>query len=129
VKIDFLTEKDVLQIHQDQINLYGGASGLIDLGSLKSSIAQPQATFGGTYLHQDVFHMAAAYLFHICENHSFVDGNKRAAAVSSLVFLDFNGYELTASETDFENLVWDVARKTIGKDQVRIFLKKHAKLK
>lgn len=101
--------------------------GVRDIGLLQSAIAQPSATFGGKYLHQNIQHMAAAYLFHICENHPFHDGNKRAAAVACLVFLDLNGYELTAPEDEFEKLVWDVAQNKIDKDQVQTFIQKHAR--
>jgi death on curing protein len=127
VSIDFLTVQDVLQIQEDQVRLYGGATGLRDLGMLQSAVAQPEATYGGNYLHQDIFHMAAAYLFHICGNHPFVDGNKRTAAAACLVFLDLNGYDLTASENDFEQLVWDVANGKLDKDQIRTFIQKHSK--
>jgi death-on-curing protein len=127
VSIDFLTVQDVLQIQEDQLRLYGGAQGLRDLGMLQSAVAQPEATFGGNYLHRDIFHMAAAYLFHLCGNHPFVDGNKRTAAAACLVFLDLNGYDLTASENDFEQLVWDVANGKLDKDQIRTFIQKHSK--
>ncbi len=91
MKPDFLTVEDVLGIHAEQIATYGGESGLRDLGLLESAVAQPQATFGGEYLHHGLFPMAAAYLFHIAQNHPFLDGNKRAGLVAALVFLKING--------------------------------------
>ena len=66
---------------------YGGLPGLRDEGLLESAVAQAVATFGGEYLHNDIFQMAAAYLFHIVQNHPFVDGNKRAGAAAAVVFL------------------------------------------
>ena len=76
----FLTKEYVTAIHADQINKYGGGQGLRDVGLLESALAQPRATFGGEWLHPTLFDMAAAYLFHLVENHPFLDGNKRVGA-------------------------------------------------
>lgn len=87
----FLAMDDVLIIHEQQLERHGGQDGARDLGLLQSAVAMPQASFGGEYLHGDLFEMAAAYAFHICENHPFFDGNKRTALAAALVFLDVNG--------------------------------------
>ena len=99
-KLTFLNLGEVLEIHRDQIVRYGGLPGLRDLDLLKSAVAMSQATFDGTFLHTDIFEMAAAYLFHIVGNHPFLDGNKRVGAVACLVFLELNGYEFTAPEKE-----------------------------
>ena len=101
----FLTLGEILEIHQDQINRYGGASGIRDIGLLQSAIAMPSASFGGQFLHSDLFEMAAAYLFHISQNHPFVDGNKRTGAVAAIVFLALNDIELDADDDE----LWDDA--------------------
>ena len=101
---DFLQVSDVLLLHSDQIDLYGGEHGLRDAGLLESAVAQPQAAAGGAYLHSDVFEMAAAYLFHIVQNHPFLDGNKRTGAVAALVFLDLNGIEIDAPKGSLYDL-------------------------
>ena len=62
---DFLTLEDINDIHENQINLYGGSKGLRDNGLLQSALSMPMASFGGSFLHQDIFEMAAAYLHHI----------------------------------------------------------------
>lgn len=90
----FLTVDEVLLIQQNQITLYGGAAGLRDRGMLEAAVAQPQATYGGEYLHPSLASMAAAYLFHLVENHPFVDGNKRAGLAASIVFLNLNDIDL-----------------------------------
>jgi len=82
----FLKLQRVLQIHESQIESFGGSSGIRDLGLLKSALAMPQASFGGTYLHADLYEMAAAYLFHIVSNHPFLDGNKRTGTAVALFF-------------------------------------------
>ena len=75
--LEFLTLDDVLELDSGQIATYGGSDGLRSAELLQSAIAQPEATFGGKYLHGDVFEMAAAYLFHLVQNHPFIDSNKR----------------------------------------------------
>ncbi len=87
----FLIVEDVLEIHEMQLERYGGGDGLRDQGLLESAVAQPQATFGGEFVHDGLLSMAAAYLFHIVSNHPFLDGNKRAGLLAALVFLDLNG--------------------------------------
>lgn len=91
---DFLTLDDVLLIHEEGLARYGGADGVRDAGALESAVAMPQATFGGNFVHDDLFVMAAAYAFHIAQNQPFVDGNKRTGLGAALVFLDLNGIEI-----------------------------------
>ena len=69
----FLTVDEVIEIHQEQIERYGGAQGIRDLAALESAVAAPQATFDGALLHSTIPEMAAD-LFHIIQNHPFVDG-------------------------------------------------------
>jgi len=88
----FLSVEDVLALHGDQLRLFGGSAGVRDRGALESAVATPGATFDGEFLHEDLFHMAAAYAFHIAENQPFVDGNKRTGLNAALVFLDVNGW-------------------------------------
>ena len=88
---DFLSLAEILEIHQDQIERYGGKAGIRDVGLLKSALAMPEAGFSDRYLHSDLFEMALAYFFHIIQNHPFVDGNKRTEAVAALVYLSLNG--------------------------------------
>jgi death on curing protein len=88
----FLTVADVLALHDDQLRLFGGSAGVRDAGALESAVATPASTFDQEFLHEDLFHMAAAYAFHIAENQPFVDGNKRTGLNAALVFLDINGW-------------------------------------
>ena len=119
----FLTLAEVMEIHQDQICRYGGSLGVRDAGLLQSAVAMPAAAFSGKYLHSDLHEMAAAYLFHLVQNHPFVDGNKRVGAVAAAVFLAVNDLELRASEDDYEQLVMSVARGEIGKSTVAEFFR------
>jgi death on curing protein len=89
---DFLDLEDMLHIHDRQLAKFGGAAGLRDQDLLESALAMPRASFGGEFVHEDLFAMAAAYAFHIAENQPFVDGNKRTGLVAALAFLKLNGY-------------------------------------
>ena len=124
---DFLSVDDVLALHADQVALYGGEPAVRDLGLLESAVAQPRATFGGQLLHQDIFEMAAAYLFHIVQNHPFLDGNKRTGAIAALVFLDLDGIEIDAPKGSIYDLTMSVAKGETGKGQIAEFFRKMAR--
>lgn len=119
-----LSLTEVLEIHRDQLARYGGESGIRDIGLLKSALGMPAATYGGEFLHTDVYEMAAAYLFHLVKNHPFVDGNKRVGALAALVFLALNGYDFDAPEDDFAEMVLAVARGEIDKAEVAVFIRR-----
>ena len=114
----FLTLVEVLSVLQDQITRYGGEFGIRDLNLLSSAIAVPRASFGGQTLHADLFEMAAAYAFHICQNHPFLDGNKRVALASALIFLDLNGVHLSDPSGRLYTLMMNVAQGEAGKAQI-----------
>ena len=119
----FLTTQQVMAIHAHQVNTYGGSHGLRDQGLLESAVAAPAATFGGQLLHSDIFEMAAAYLYGICKNHAFVDGNKRTAAVAAMYFLHQNGVEVEPRPDEYERLVLGVAEGRVDKADVAAFLR------
>jgi death on curing protein len=96
------------------------------MGLLDSAVAMPRATFGGQYLHKDLYEMSAAYLFHIIQNHPFHDGNKRTGVVAALVFLEINGVSVRRDQAGLERLVWDAAQGTADKDAVTAFFRSHA---
>ena len=118
-----LTLEEVVAIHRDQAERYGGSVGVRDWGLLKSAVAMPAAMFGGQYLHTDLCEMAAAYLFHIVQNHPFIDGNKRVGAVAADVFLALNNTTLVAGEDDYAELVLAVARGEVSKSAVAEFFR------
>lgn len=128
MKYVFLTLDEVLEIHRDQIERYGGALGIRDVSLLQSALAMPKSSFYGQYLHEDVFAMAAAYLFHIVRNHPFVDGNKRVGAVAAIVFLVLNGVNFDADEETFEAIVRAVAEGKADKPEVTEFFRRQAPL-
>ena len=125
--VEFLHIDEVLAVHRDQIERYGGQMGVRDVGLLESAVAMPRASFGGEMLHQDIFQMAAAYLFHIVQNHPFLDGNKRTGAVAAIVFLTLNDIELEGNEEGLEAITLAVAQGKAGKDEVAEFFRKIAR--
>ena len=127
--IQFLTLSEVLLILEDQIRNYGGKYGVIDINLLSSALYMPESSFDGKYLHKTIPAMAAAYTFHICQNHPFIDGNKRVALASSLVFLDINGYELNCKNEILFNEIMDVAKGEIKKEELIKFYEKHSRRK
>jgi death-on-curing protein len=121
----FLTVDDIIESHQNQIDTYGGSHGIRDIGLLESAIAQPEASFGGQYLHADIFEMAAAYLFHLVMNHPFVDGNKRVGLETALIFLEINNENLNASDEELVDLVLKTTAGQVGKREIAEFFRSH----
>jgi death-on-curing protein len=108
----FLSVDDVLELHSDQLRLFGGSAGLRDGNALESAVATAATTYEGALLHDDLFHMAAAYAFHLAENQPFLDGNKRTALNAALVFLDINGWPISdPDERLYEAMISISARK------------------
>jgi death-on-curing protein len=114
----FLSLDEVLDIHQQQIERYGGSSGLRDAAGLESAIGTPQATIGGEFLHTSIPAMAAAYPFHLCQNHAFIDGNKRVGGNAAITFLLMNGWEPTFGADELVDLVLSVASGVLGKPRL-----------
>lgn len=124
MSIYFLTLEDVLEIHTDQLNRYGGKPGIRDKNLLLSAIATPLSTFDGQYLHNTLHDKAASYLFHICQNHPFIDGNKRAALVSALMFLAMNDLSIDYNENALETLTRSVAEGQAKTPEISVFFTK-----
>jgi death on curing protein len=125
-KIRFLTMSEIMVIYEDQIRRYGGKYGVRDISLLSSALALPESTYDGKYLHENIPEMACAYAFHISENHPFIDGNKRTALASALVFLDINEYELICSEEEIYETMMLVAEGEYKKEQLREFFIKYS---
>ena len=122
MKLRFLGLEEILALHADQIERYGGGAGVRDLGLLESAVAAPESSFAGGYLHGSSPEMAAAYLFHLAQNHTFVDGNKRVAAAAMIMFVYLNDHDLECDEDELVNLTLGVATGKTTKADVAVFL-------
>ncbi|MBU4174417.1 MAG: type II toxin-antitoxin system death-on-curing family toxin [Actinobacteria bacterium] len=123
----FLSIENVISIHARMISEFGGMPGVADQGLLESAVSMPTAGFAGKFLHESLPAMAAAYLFHVCKNHPFFDGNKRVAVVAAEIFLNVNGMRLDVSNEELKQLCLGVAVGEISKDETITFFEKHAK--
>ena len=126
--IKFLTLSEVLLILEDQIKNYGGTYGIRDINLLSSAIYMPQSSYDSKYLHETTPAMAAAYAYHICQNHPFPDGNKRVALASSLIFLDINEYAFICKEETLYDIIMQVAKGEMKKEELIKFYEKHSKM-
>jgi death on curing protein len=112
-----LTVDIVKEIHKAVIDEFGGLPGVRDEALLSSAIAAPQATLGGQSPYADVVEIAAAYLYYLCRNHAFNDGNKRVAMASAIVFSRLNGLRLAPDSPEWETLMLDVASSRLDREQ------------
>jgi death-on-curing protein len=122
----FLDLEQVMRIHASMIEQYGGIDGTREVGLLQAAVAMPQMTYGGAFLYADVFEMAAAYLYHIVQNHPFLDGNKRTGAAAAIVFLAINDIEIEADEDGLVDLTLSVAQGQVGKREIADFFRARA---
>jgi death-on-curing protein len=111
-----LNEEIVREIHRDVLAAFGGLDGVRDAGLLESAVAAPQASFGGESPFADVIEVAAAYLFYLCRNHPFIDGNKRTAMTAAIVFLRLNGFKPAKDSEAWEALVLEVAASKLDRE-------------
>jgi death-on-curing protein len=121
-EIYFLTVEDVIRLHDSSIEREGGNPGVKDPVYLESAVVLPQQRVFGQYLHQSIEAMAAAYMFHICQNHPFQDGNKRTALQAAETFLNMNGKEMTLTNEQAFQLLIGVASGDIDKQRLTAFI-------
>ena len=123
-----LSVEIVREIHGEVLRAFGGAAGVRDAALLQAAVAAPRASFGGESVFTDLIEVAAAYLFYLCRNHPFVDGNKRTAMTAAIVFLRLNGIEPAKDGKAWEALMLDVASSKLDREgttrQLRALLRR-----
>lgn len=122
-EILFITLDEARNIHEVQINIYGGLHGIRDEGLLDSAINAPQSSFEGNYLYSDIYHMASAYMHFIIKNHAFLDGNKRTGSAVALVFLKLNKITLTLAENELFECTLKVATSKLSLEDLAKYFK------
>ena len=123
----FVPKKIVIDFHERLIQLYGGTPGIRDYNLLESALEQPKVTYDGELLHQTVFEISAAYGFYLCNNHPFIDGNKRIALVIMDTFLQKNGYEITSSEKETYKIIIMLSNGELSKNDLASWLKNNTR--
>ncbi len=123
--MEFISVDDIIQAHDELLQLTGGMAGLRDLGALESATAQPMMTFGGQDLYPSLEEKAAALAFSLKSNHPFVDGNKRVGHAAAATFLRLNGYRIVADVDDQEAMILAVASGQATRDDLLDWLRKH----
>ena len=127
VETTFLTVDVILSIHHRLIAEFGGGDGIRDHGLLEAAAAMPRQRFDGTYLHSTLAEQAAAYLYHLCCNHAFIDGNKRTALATAEFFLLLNDRQLIANNEELYEITMGVAKGTVDKRALTDFFRSHVK--
>ena len=122
----FLTVDEVVALHDLQLRSFGGLAGVRDAGLLASAVAMRQAGFGEHFAHPDVFEMAAAYLFHLVQDHPFVDGNKRVGFHAAYTFLRLNGVRLVMPQGEAYDLVIATAEGRATKQDIAAAFREYA---
>jgi death-on-curing protein len=122
----YLTVREILEIN---VEVMGGSHTLRDLGLLESAVARPQASAFGADAYPDLASKAAALLHSLVLNHAFVDGNKRTAVLSTLVFLDLNGYVVRWDQHEALDFVLRLATHQVELEDAVTFLRSRMHLK
>ncbi|QDU63880.1 Toxin Doc [Planctomycetes bacterium Pan216] len=122
----FLTRDEALLLHGLAVAEFGGDPGIRDEALLDSALAQPRSTFGGKWLHEHPFEMAAAYAFHLARNHPFIDGNKRIAWLAMRAFLLREGYQLRPGDERAVRTVLGAATGVHDKGHLAPWIERHA---
>lgn len=117
-----LDDNTILQIHDEQVELYGGQLGIRDFNLFQSECNMPYQTFYGQDLFPDLYDKAVRYLFGFATNQVFLDGNKRTAAMVTLVFLALNDVELDITDLDLYDLCMQVTNKQVEEPTVKEYL-------
>jgi death-on-curing protein len=123
----YLSEGQVIRLHERQIHSFGGSMGLRDGGGLDAALARPQMTFGGEDLYPDLADKAAALLHSLVMNHPFLDGNKRVGAMAAEFFLGINGVELTAPDHELIELTLATARGEMSAEAIAIWFRQRTR--
>ncbi|OGF52874.1 MAG: hypothetical protein A2Z21_04240 [Candidatus Fraserbacteria bacterium RBG_16_55_9] len=126
MSFEYLREPDVLIAHHTAITLFGGSSGVRDRKALDSCLKQPEQQFSGQDLYPDLWAKAAAYAYFICQNHPFVDGNKRTAAIAANTFLALNGYRLSPPAGEIERMFLKIATGKVKIEEIAVWMKESA---
>jgi death on curing protein len=112
----WLTRQIVIAIHDEQLAIHGGASGLRDAGMLESALDRPKNKW--SYENAEIAELAAAYAFGIARNHPFVDGNKRTSLLALYTFLGVNGVDFDVPEAEAATMILSLAAGEVSEESL-----------
>jgi death on curing protein len=118
----WIDERDALMLHDRLLALHGGKAGVREEELLRCALARPQQHFAYAEA-ADIIDMAMVYTVGIVRNHPFIDGNKRTGFVVGILFLELNGFRVTASEEDAAQAVLSLAAGTLDETSYTAFLR------
>ena len=122
--IHYVTYQHVVEVHDNLIDEYGGLRGILNEGLLKSALEVPKARFNGKDLHRTIFDKTAAYLFHLIQNHPFVDGNKRTASMAAMIFFAWNCKKaFTIFDAEYQEIILGTAQGIVSKKEIAKFFR------
>ena len=124
--MNYLTAEDILRIHSFLIDETSGRHGVRDLGLIESAAAAPRQSFDGVAVHEDIFAKAAVLLKRLASHHGFVDGNKRTAVTAAAIFLEENGYQITAEPGELEDFAVSVVADDLKREVVAAWLEEES---
>ncbi len=116
----------VLWIHKQSVDKYGGAHGIRDVGLMVSAVERPKSSFEDQDLYESVFDKAASLLQSLLKNHPFIDGNKRTALAAAGIFLKINGFKLKNTELEEVEFAVKVDKENLSEKKISEWLKENA---
>jgi death-on-curing protein len=120
---EYFSAEQLLELHEEMLEIFGGSSGLRDRGALEAAVARSAMTFGGEDLYPDLGAKAAALLHSLVMNHPFVDGNKRVGAAAAELFVELNDHDLNASDSELEDVTLATARGEMSAEALAIWFR------
>ena len=126
-EIVYISLEDLLVIHADQVERYGGSHGIREIRLIESALFRPQSSFGGEDLYPTILEKVAVLAYSLLPNHAFVDTNKRTAMATLLAFLELNNCPLVCSQQQLIDAAIAIEDKTWEKEEIAQWLKNHTK--
>lgn len=124
---NYLSLTQVIELHQELVEAFGGRAGIRDRAGLEAAVARPAMTFGGEDLYPDLSTKAAALLHSLVLNHTFIDGNKRIGAAAAELMLDINGFALAVDDESFEDVTLATARGEMSAEALAIWFRQRSR--
>ena len=124
--MNYLEAEEILLIHHQLIERYGGSHGTRDLERIKSATSAPAQHIFGEEQYRGIFEKAAVYARNLITDHPFHDGNKRTGITSAILFLNKNGHVFKANKGEIENFAVQIAVERLNISDIAVWLKQHA---